>query len=417
MSGSATPVPSAPSATHYFIHQQTAQQSESPAESSHDLHLGQKNSSLFFRTDSAHTLTPLRSASTAHPDHHHHDNLHDLEFEHEHELDVLAAARHYLQAREAGYRPISQRRLDLERRRPTWLRECVAEATGVFIFVICGISSIASFVLHHDHPQGLAAFGSVFQIGWAFGVGVAIAVITCAPVSGGHFNPAITLAMAFWQDFPWRKVPYYIFSQILGAFTAGLVLMACYWTKVQEVNATLIAAGRPLIGGGAPASMLCPMPNEGQSIGYLFAVEFFADAFIGLAVWAALDPANPFMSPGAVPFVIGLAYSNMIWGFGSQTLSTNLARDLGTRMVAAIFFGRDVWTHAGYAPIGMLVNIPATLLATAFYEVWIRDSFAIIGRGHARHQEGEAGLYRHMSKSGMLDEESGVRMPLAEKQH
>lgn len=43
-----------------------------------------------------------------------------------------------------------------------------------------------------------------------------------------HFNPAITICFATWQGFPWKKVPYYIFSQIFGAFIAGLVLMGQY---------------------------------------------------------------------------------------------------------------------------------------------------------------------------------------------
>jgi glycerol uptake facilitator-like aquaporin len=49
--------------------------------------------------------------------------------------------------------------------------------------------------------------------------------VTCAPTSGGHFHPAITLCLAFWQGFPWRKVPRYIVSQIMGAFLAGLLVM------------------------------------------------------------------------------------------------------------------------------------------------------------------------------------------------
>lgn len=70
----------------------------------------------------------------------------------------------------------------------------------------------------------------------------------------------------------------------------------------------------------------------------------------------------------------------MVWGFANVTISTNLARDLGTRMVAAIFFGGDAFNR--YAPIAVFVNIPATIFATCIYEVMLRDSFAIIAKGH-----------------------------------
>lgn len=56
----------------------------------------------------------------------------------------------------------------------------------------------------------------------------------------------------------------------------------------------------------------------------------------------------------------------MVWGFADITISTNLARDLGTRIVALIFYGREAFTYMGYAPIAILVNIPATLFATAY---------------------------------------------------
>jgi len=99
-----------------------------------------------------------------------------------------------------------------------------------------------------------------------------------------------------------------------------------------------------------------------------------------MVIWAVLDPANPFISPTSAPFVIGLAYANMVWGFADVTISTNLARDLGTRMVAAIFYGRSAFNL--YSPIAILVNVPATIFATAVYELILRDSFAIIAKGH-----------------------------------
>ncbi|KAL2016058.1 hypothetical protein VTK56DRAFT_4296 [Thermocarpiscus australiensis] len=330
------------------------------------------------------------------------------------EIGVTEAVQKHFSRHVAVRRPITQRRLDLEHARPRWLRECLAEATGVFFYVLPGIASVANFTLTSASPTleplGVATFSSLFQIGWAFALGIAFAIITCAPTSGGHFNPAITLSLAIWQGFPWRKVPYYIFSQIFGAFMAGMLLMGMYWTQISEMKAAFIAAGKPLVANGAPASILCSFPNPDQTnMGYVFLIEFFVDAFLAVVIWACLDPANPFVSPAGAPFAIGLAYGVMVWGFANITISTNLARDLGTRIVAAIFFGREAFAYMDYSPISVLVNIPATLFATAYYELVLRDSFMTIVKGHAQHRDGETGLIRHLSKVGMVeDDEPGA---------
>lgn len=281
----------------------------------------------------------------------------------------------------------------------------MAEATGVYFYVFPGIASVAAFTLNATSPLGVTAFGSLFQIGCAFALGIAFAIITCAPVSGGHFNPAITIALAIWQGFPLKKVPYYIFSQIFGAFIAGLTVMGMYWTQIQEMKAVLLEKGMPLVANGAPASILCSFPNPDQTnLGFVFMTEFFVDAFIAIVIWACIDPANPFVAPAGAPFVIGLAYAAMVWGFADITISTNLARDLGTRIVAAIFFGKEAFTYMNYTPIAVLVNIPATIFATGYYELLLRDSLMNITKGHAVHESGEDGLMRHLTKTGTLDE-------------
>lgn len=169
----------------------------------------------------------------------------------------------------------------------------MAEATGVFFYVFPGIASIAGFTLNATSPAGVTAFSSLFQIGWAFAVGIVFAIITCGSTSGGHFNPAITIALALWQGFPWKKVPYFIFSQIFGAFMAGLLLMGMYWPQIQAMNEEFIAAGKPLVANGGPASILCSFPNADQTnLGYLVMIEFFVDSFIAIVIWACIDPAN-----------------------------------------------------------------------------------------------------------------------------
>lgn len=315
------------------------------------------------------------------------------------ELGVTEAVQRHVTRHVVPPKPVSQIKLDYEHRRPRWFREMAAEAIGVFFYVYAGISSVASFFLNGTEP----AFGSLLQVGFSFAFGIAFAIITCAPTSGGHFNPAVTICFAIWQGFPWKKVPRYIFAQICGSFLAGLLLVGQYYPQLQALAAATTAKGLSLNSLGGPGSVLCSFPSPTQTnYGYLFFIEFFVDSYIGIVIWAVLDPANPFVSPISAPFIIGLAYAVMIWGFADVTISTNLARDLGTRIVAAIFYGSDAFDR--YSVISILVNVPATIFATTVYELILRDSFKIIAQGHNVHEDGEDGLARHLTKTGTWEQ-------------
>jgi len=81
----------------------------------------------------------------------------------------------------------------------------------------------------------------------------------------------------------------------------------------------------------------------------------------------------------------------------------------GNRIVAAIFFGKEAFTYDhSYAWIAILVNIPATLFATGFYELVIRDSLNKIAKGHASHEGGDDGLVRHLTKTKKYDPDSAT---------
>ena len=112
-------------------------------------------------------------------------------------------------------------------------------------------------------------------------MGIALAIICCAATSGGHFNPAITLCFAVWQGFPWKKVPYYIFAQIFGAFIAGMVLMAQYHEQIAEFRVLLRKGHKPDVFMGGPASILTTYPTANQhEQGWIFIIEFFVDSFL-----------------------------------------------------------------------------------------------------------------------------------------
>jgi glycerol uptake facilitator-like aquaporin len=45
-----------------------------------------------------------------------------------------------------------------------------------------------------------------------------VLILTLCPISGAHFNPVVTLAMAWARQLPWREVPAYLAAQFAGAF-------------------------------------------------------------------------------------------------------------------------------------------------------------------------------------------------------
>jgi aquaglyceroporin related protein len=73
--------------------------------------------------------------------------------------------------------------------------------------------------------------GNVFSINWGFGVGVMLGVYVSGGISGGHLNPAVTLAFAVTKKFPWKKVPAYFFVQYLASFLASALVYTVYYGK------------------------------------------------------------------------------------------------------------------------------------------------------------------------------------------
>ncbi|THZ03324.1 aquaporin-like protein [Aureobasidium pullulans] len=285
------------------------------------------------------------------------------------ELGATEAIQKHYERHVVSTKAVSQRKLDFERARPRWLREMMAEA---------------------------------------------------------HFNPAMTICFATWQGFPWKKVPYYIFAQIFGAFMAGLFVYGQYHEQIVAYSAATIAAGKGTVFNGGPASIFCSFPGETQTnLGYLFMIEFFVDSYIGIVIWAFPKSTPPKNLADGIPtplplnnptnYILCLAYSTMVWAFADITISTNMARDLGTRLVALIFFGREAFTYHSYSWISILVNIPATLFATAYYEMLMRDSLQKIGKGAAVHEHGEEGLNLHLTKSGISGQQQGPLSPGMQK--
>jgi glycerol uptake facilitator-like aquaporin len=73
----------------------------------------------------------------------------------------------------------------------------------------------------------------------------------------------------------------YIFAQCVGAFVAGLILMAQYHEEINAMRGVLAKAHHSEVFMGGPASILTTYPKMNQhNQGWLFVIEFFVDSFL-----------------------------------------------------------------------------------------------------------------------------------------
>jgi aquaporin Z len=96
-------------------------------------------------------------------------------------------------------------------------RRLGAEFLGTFVLVFVGCGA----AILDAGNKGIDFLGVAF----AFGVAVMVMVYAVGSISGGHFNPAVTVGLAVANRFPWADVVAYIVTQIVAAVVAALVLL------------------------------------------------------------------------------------------------------------------------------------------------------------------------------------------------
>ena len=99
------------------------------------------------------------------------------------------------------------------------VRRAAAEAVGTALLLTAVVGSGIMAERLAGGNVALALLANAIATGGAL---VAL-ILTFGPISGAHFNPAVTLADAWQRGMPWRDVPTYILAQLIGAF-AGVAL-------------------------------------------------------------------------------------------------------------------------------------------------------------------------------------------------
>ena len=127
-------------------------------------------------------------------------------------------------------------------REPSLGAKLGAEFLGTFwlVFGGCGSAVLAAKFLTDDSVQlGIGFLG----VSLAFGLTVLTGAYAFGHVSGGHFNPAVTIGLAVAKRFDWKGVLPYIVTQIVAASVAGAVLFVIAVGKADTTAAAVSEGG------------------------------------------------------------------------------------------------------------------------------------------------------------------------------
>jgi aquaporin Z len=195
-----------------------------------------------------------------------------------------------------------------------------AELFGTFWLVFGGCGSAifaAKLIAQAEDGSGVYQLGIGFLgVSLAFGLTVVTMAYAVGHISGGHFNPAISLGAAMSGRLPWKELPGYWISQVVGGLLAGLALL-------------LIAKGKPgfsPVGHMAPNGYGAHSPGH-YSLGAVIIAEVLLTAFFLIVVLGATDDRAP---KGFGPLAIGLALAliNLV-SIPISNCSVNPARSTG----------------------------------------------------------------------------------------
>jgi aquaporin Z len=111
---------------------------------------------------------------------------------------------------------------------PTTAARFAAEVAGTFLLVFGSIGTVLFTANFAGGPNGTADWlaGGLVGVALAFGLSLLVGVYAFGPISGGHFNPAVTVGQAAAGRFPWRDAWWYIAAQVIGGLIATAILAA-----------------------------------------------------------------------------------------------------------------------------------------------------------------------------------------------
>ena len=237
---------------------------------------------------------------------------------------------------------------------PSTMQKLTAEALGTFILVF-GVIGTAIFAAGFNAGEGNLNVGFL-GVALALGLSVLVGAYSFGPVSGGHFNPAVTLGLAVAGRFAWKEVLGYLAAQLVGGILASTLLLAVLSTgPLFDI----------LVFRGASTGYGELSPG-GFGLLSVFLIETLATAvflFVILGVTSARAAA------GFAPLAIGFTLTMLaLVAIPVSNASFNPARSIAT----AIYGGTEALTQVWVSIVAPILG--AVIAAAIFRAVFDRPA-------------------------------------------
>jgi aquaporin Z len=203
-------------------------------------------------------------------------------------------------------------------------RKCLAEFIGTFWLVLGGCGSAVLAATFPDVGIGLTG------VALAFGLTVLTGAYALGPISGGHFNPAVTVGLWAGGRFPARQIGPYVIVQVAGAIAAAAVLYA-------------IASGKP--GFDAAAGFAANGYGAHSPGNYSLAAALITEVVMTFMFVLIILGATHTRAPvGFAGLAIGLALTLVhLISIPVTNTSVNPARSTGPALFAGAWALAQLW--------------------------------------------------------------------------
>lgn len=217
-------------------------------------------------------------------------------------------------------------------------QKLTAEFIGTFVLVLGGCGSA---VLAAGFPElGIGFVG----VSLAFGLTVLTMAWAVGPISGGHFNPAVTLGLWAGGRFPTVQIPGYLTAQIFGGVAGAAVLY-------------VIASGQPgfdAAASGFASNGYGEHSPGGFSLRSAMVIEGVLTAIFLIVIHGATDKRAP---AGSAPVAIGLALTLIhLIAIPVTNTSVNPARSTAVALFQGDWALQQLWMFWLMPVIGGIVG-------------------------------------------------------------